>query len=267
MLVNTTIEGLKTLRPGAMAAALAEQHEQAAYSGLGFEERLGLLVDRELTERSSRRLERCLKTARLRAPATVEDIDFRHPRGLDRAQILTLAQAHWAQHHHAIVITGPTGAGKTYLACALAHSAIRHGHTALYLRAPRMFDDLAIARADGRLSRLMAAWARTGVLVIDDFLLRPLTSDQAADLLEVIEDRARLRATIVTSQLPVSHWHEAIGDPTIADAALDRLLENAHRIELAGESMRRSEDGTRPRQARRTASAQAPAQSPEAGRP
>jgi DNA replication protein DnaC len=267
MLVNTTIEGLKTLRLDAMAAALAEQHEQAAYSGLGFEERLGLLVDRELTQRSSRRLERCLKTARLRAPATVEDIDFRHPRGLDRAQILTLAQAHWAQHHHAIVITGPTGAGKTYLACALAHSAIRHGHTALYLRAPRMFDDLAIARADGRLSRLMAAWARTGVLVIDDFLLRPLTSDQAADLLEVIEDRARLRATIVTSQLPVSHWHEAIGDPTIADAALDRLLENAHRIELAGESMRRSEDGTRPRQARRTASAQAPAQSPEADRP
>ena len=163
MLVNTTIEGLKTLRLDAMAAALAEQHEQAAYSGLGFEERLGLLVDRELTERSSRRLERCLKTARLRAPATVEDIDFRHPRGLDRAQILTLAQAHWAQHHHAIVITGPTGAGKTYLACALAHSAIRHGHTALYLRAPRMFDDLAIARADGRLSRLMAAWARSPV--------------------------------------------------------------------------------------------------------
>jgi DNA replication protein DnaC len=240
MLLNTTIEGLKTLRLDAMAAALAEQHEQAAYSALGFEERLGLLVDRELTERSSRRLERCLKTARLRTPATVEDINFHHPRGLDRAQILTLGQAHWAQHHQPIVITGPTGAGKTYLACALAHSAIRHGHTALYLRAPRMFDDLAIARADGRLSRLMAAWARTGVLVIDDLLLRPLTPDQAADLLEVIEDRARLRATIVTSQLPVSHWHEAIGDPTIADAALDRLLENAHRIELAGESMRQA---------------------------
>ena len=250
MLLNTTIEGLKTLRLDAMAAALAEQHGQAAYSGLGFEERLGLLVDRELTERSSLRLQRCLKTARLRTPATVEDIDFHHPRGLDRARILTLAQAHWATHHQPVVITGPTGAGKTYLACALAHSAIRHGHTALYLRAPRMFDDLAIARADGRLSRLMATGARTGVLVIDDLLLRPLTADQAADLLEVIEDRARLRATIVTSQLPVSHWHEAIGDPTIADAALDRLLENAHRIELAGESMRQA----------------APAPSPEAGR-
>ncbi len=240
MLLNTTIDGLKTLRLDAMAAALAEQHEQAAYSGLGFEERLGLLVDRELTERSSRRLERCLKTARLRTPATVEDIDFRHPRGLDRAQILTLAQAHWAQHHHAIVITGPAGAGKTYLACALAHAAIRRGHTALYLRAPRMFDDLAIARADGRLSRLMATWARAGVLVIDDILLRPLTGDQAADLLEVIEDRAGLRATIVTSQLPAAMWHPAIADPTIADAALDRLLGNAERIELSGESMRRA---------------------------
>jgi len=239
MMLNTTIDGLKALRLDAMAAALAEQHQQAAYTGLGFDERLGLLVDRELTERSSRRLQRCLKAARLRTPATVEDIDFRHPRGLDRAQVLTLAQAQWAEHHHAVVITGPTGSGKTYLACALAHSAIRHGHTALYLRAPRMLDELAIARADGRLSRLMAAWARVSVLVIDDLLLRPLTSDQAADLLEVIEARARLRATIITSQLPVALWHQAIADPTIADAVLDRMLEKANRIELSGESMRR----------------------------
>jgi DNA replication protein DnaC len=241
MLTTATIEGLKTLRLDAMADGLAEQREQASYSGLGFEERLGLLVDRELTARSSRRMERCLKTARLRVPATIEDLDFHHPRGLDRAQVLTLAQAHWAEHHRAVIITGPTGTGKTYLACALAHSAIRHGHTALYLRAPRMFDDLAIARADGRLSRLMATWARASVLVIDDLLLRPLTPDQAADLLEVIEDRARLRATIVTSQLPVALWHEAVGDPTIADAALDRLLDNADRITLTGESMRRAE--------------------------
>ncbi len=150
MLLNTTIEGLKTLRLDAMAAALAEQHEQAAYSGLGFEERLGLLVDRELTERASRRIERSLKTARLRAPATVEDIDFRHPRGLDRAHILDLAQAHWAAARRAIVITGPTGTGKTYLACALANAAIRNGHTALYLRAPRMLDDLAVGAGDGQ---------------------------------------------------------------------------------------------------------------------
>jgi len=266
MLTTATTDGLKALRLDAMAAALAEQREQASYSGLGFEERLGLLVDRELTERSSRRLQRCPKTAKLRVPAAIEDIDFRHPRGLDRAQILTLAQAQWAEHHHAVVITGPTGSGKTYLACALAHSAIRHGHTALYLRAPRMLDDLAIARADGRISRLMATWARASVLIIDDLLLRPLIPDQAADLLEVIEDRARLRATIVTSQLPVALWHQAVGDPTIADAAMDRLLENANRIELAGESMRRAADGTRPRQPGNT-SAPAAAQSPEEGRP
>jgi DNA replication protein DnaC len=240
MLTTATIDGLKALRLDAMAAALAEQHQQAGYTGLGFDERLGLLVDRELTARGNRRMERHLKTARLRVPATVEEIDFRHPRGLDKAQILTLAQAHWASHHRAIVITGPTGSGKTYLACALAHAAIRNGHTALYQRAPRMLDDLAIARGDGRLARLLTAWARIAVLVIDDLLIRPLTAEQAADLLEVIEDRAGLRATIVTSQLPVAMWHGAIADPTIADAALDRLLGSAERIELSGESMRRA---------------------------
>ena len=239
MLSHATIDGLKALRLDAMAAALAEQREQASYTGLGFDERLGLLVDRELTARASRRMDRCLKAARLRSPAAVEDIDFRHPRGLDRARILDLAQAHRAGHRRAIVITGPTGAGKTYLACALA-TAIRNGHTTLYQRAPRMLDDLAIARGDGRLARLLASWARVSVLVIDDLLIRPLTPDQGADLLEVIEDRAGLRATIVTSQLPVAMWHQAIADPTIADAALDRILDNAERIELSGESMRRA---------------------------
>jgi len=249
MLDNPTIDGLKTLRLDAMAAALAEQNGQPGYAGLGFEERLGMLVDRELAERAARRVQRSLKAARLRVPAAVEDIDFHHPRGLDRAQILDLAQARWADHRRAIVITGPTGSGKTYLACALACAAIRNGHTALYLRAPRMLDDLVIARGDGRLARLLAAWARAGVLVIDDLLLRPLNPDQAADLLEVIEDRAGLRATIVTSQLPVAMWHQAIADPTIADAALDRLLGSADRIELTGESMRRAAS---PRQERRS---------------
>ncbi|HZV11323.1 MAG TPA: ATP-binding protein, partial [Novosphingobium sp.] len=180
MLSHATIDGLKALRLHAMAAALAEQDQQASYTGLGFDERLGLLVDRELADRASRRIQRSLKTARLRLPATVEDIDFRHPRGLDRARILDLAQAHWAEHRRAIVITGPTGAGKTYLACALANAAIRNGHTTLYQRAPRMLDDLAIARGDGRLARLLASWARVSVLVIDDLLIRPLTPDQGA---------------------------------------------------------------------------------------
>jgi DNA replication protein DnaC len=258
MMLNATIDGLKALRLDAMAAALAEQREQASYTGLGFEERLGLLVDRELTERASRRMNRCLKAARLRTPAAVEDIDFHHPRGLDRAQILGLAQAHWADQHRAVVITGPTGSGKTYLACALAHAAIRNGHTALYLRAPRLLDDLAIARGDGRLARLLAAWARVSVLVVDDLLIRPLTPDQAADLLEVIEDRAGLRATIVTSQLPASMWHQAIADPTIADAALDRILHNAERIELSGESMRRAPAAAPPARAKTAARRQDP---------
>ena len=241
MLTNNTVEGLRALRLPAMVTGLQEQREHPDYEGLSFEDRLGLLVDKELTERQNRRLQRTLKAAKLRMPAVVEDIDFRRRRGLDRSQIMSLAEAHWVEAHHALVIVGPTGLGKTYLACALAHSAIRRGHTALYLRAPRMFDDLAIARADGRISRVMAAWSRVGVLVIDDLLLRPLSPEQAGDLLEIIEDRAHLRSTIVTSQLPVSLWHEALGDPTVADAILDRLLEQSHRIELAGESMRRKQ--------------------------
>jgi hypothetical protein len=162
MLTSATIDGLKALRLHAMAAALAEQNEQAGYAGLGFDERLGLLVDRELTDRASRRIQRSLKAARLRVPAAVEDIDFRHPRGLDRAQILDLAQAHWASNRRSIVITGPTGTGKTYLACALANAAIRNSHTALYQRAPRMLDELAIARGDGRLARLLGPHQRPG---------------------------------------------------------------------------------------------------------
>jgi DNA replication protein DnaC len=243
MLAHPTTEALVSLNLTAMAEGLAEQRGNPDYEGLPFEDRLGLLVDREVLARENRRTTRNLRSAKLRIQASIEDVDFRSHRGLERAQVLSLAEANFVQHHQAILIVGPTGVGKTYLACAFAHAAIRRGHTALYVRAPRMFEELAIARADGRLVRLMAAWARVGVLVIDDFLLRGLHPDQAADVLEVIEDRAGLRATVVTSQLPIEHWHEALGDATLADAIVDRLLQNAHRIELHGESLRRPPTG------------------------
>ncbi|MDA8355565.1 MAG: ATP-binding protein, partial [Actinomycetota bacterium] len=187
MLDNKTIDGLYALRLPAMAAALAEQRDQAGYQGLSFEERLGLLVDRELTDREDRRVRRYLKAAKLRSEAVVEDLDFHRQRGLDRAQLMGLADAGWAKAHHDIAIVGPTGVGKTFIACALADAAVRRGHSALYLRGPRMLDELEVARGDGRLQRLLAAWARTDVVVIDDFLLRALSPDQAADVLEVVE--------------------------------------------------------------------------------
>jgi DNA replication protein DnaC len=240
MLTSPTLDKLNQLKLRGMARALLEQREGANYHSLNFEDRLGLLVDREMQDRENRRLQRYVTAAKLRASACVEDIDFHHPRGLDRTQILHLADCHWVDTHQNVLIVGPTGVGKTYLACALAQVAIRHGSTALYMRAPRMLTELLTARGDGRLPSLMAAWARVGILAIDDFGLQPLTTQQAGDLLEVIEDRVQRHSTIVTSQLPVALWHEALGEPTVADAILDRLLHNAHRIELHGESMRKA---------------------------
>jgi DNA replication protein DnaC len=239
MLDNATMEGLRELRLPGMARGLLEQREHADYDALGFEERLGLLVDRELTERHNRRLDRMLKAARLRMAASIEDVDLRSQRGLERAQVLSLAESQWVRSHQSVVIVGATGLGKTYLACALANAAIRRGYSALYLRGPRLHDEIALARAEGRLARLLSTWTRVDVLVLDDFLLRPLAPDQAADLLEVIEDRVGLRSCIVTSQLPVAMWHDALGEPTVADGILDRLLEHVHRVELHGESLRR----------------------------
>jgi DNA replication protein DnaC len=237
---NKTVDGLYALKLPAMAAGLEEQQQQAAYHGLSFEERLGLLVDKELAERETRRVQRWLKAAKLRSSAVVEEVDFRRPRGLERAQVLELAEAGWVRSHQVVAVVGATGVGKTFLACALANAAVRRGHTALYLRGPRMLDELAVARADGRFARLLATWARTDVLVIDDWLLRPLNADQAADVLEVIEDRAGLRSTLLTSQLPVAMWHDAIGEPTLADSILDRLTSTLVRVEMSGESMRRA---------------------------
>ncbi len=244
MLTSPTFDKLRDLNLMGMSRAYQEQMERADYQALGFDDRLGLLVDEEMQDRENRRLHRYLKAARLRDQARFEDIDFHAPRSLDRSLIRELTEARWVDAHQNVLVIGATGVGKTYIACALAEAAIRKGHPALYLRFPRMIDELSVARVDGRLSRLLATWARIEVLLLDDFTMQPLTGPQSADLLEVIEDRSQRRSTIVTSQMPVKQWHEALGDATIADAILDRLVHNAHRIELRGqESLRRSKTG------------------------
>ena len=251
MLNHNTLEGLRSLRLPAMASGLLTQREQPDYSSLSFEERLGLLVDAELLQRQNRRLERVFKAAKLVAGASSEDVDFASARGLDKATFVSLVNSDWVDHHHNVIVLGPTGVGKTYLACALAHSAIQRGRSALYVRTPRLLNDLAVARGDGRIGRMMASLARFDILVLDDFLLRPFTNDQTADLLEVVEDRSA-KSTIVTSQLPVNLWHEGLGDETVADATLDRLLERSHRFELVGDSRRQRTTSSNTRSAKRS---------------
>jgi DNA replication protein DnaC len=241
MLINQTLDKLDALGLFGMALGLREQLESSQYTSLSFDERLGLLIDREAEVRDNRRLALRLKAAKLRQEATMEDIDFRTPRGLDRSVIMNLAQAGWVSAKHNVLITGPTGAGKSFVATALAHAAIRRGHTALYVRTPRLLADLAVSRGDGRYVRRLAQLARLALLVLDDFLLTSPNIVEAKDLLEVIDDRSQLRSTLVISQLPVENWHPALaaGDPTLADAILDRLIHNAHRLALTGTSMRR----------------------------
>ena len=206
---------------------------------LEFEERLGLLVDREITAREDRRLKTRLRTARLRQQAAIEDLDYRHPRGLDKSLMRDLGSCQWIRKHLNLLITGPTGVGKTWISCALAHKACRSGFTAQYHRLSRLFDELSYAHADGRYPPLMKKLARTDVIVLDDWGLAKMTAPQRRDLLEVLDDRHDRRSTLITSQLPVEHWHKVIGDPTLADAILDRLVHNSYRIELKGESLRK----------------------------
>jgi len=239
MLNEQSLEKLYAMRLNGMAEAFAEQLQQTDMAELGFEERFGLLVDRQWIWREDRRMKRLLKNARLRVEACIEDIDYKTPRGIDKSVMLRLASCDWVKQAQNIIIVGPTGVGKTYLACALANRACRSGYSSFYIRAPRLFHDVALARADGSYAKLMNKLAKTRVLVIDDLGLAPLADVQRRDLLEVIEDRQGLTSTIVASQLPVENWHENIGDPTIADAILDRLVHNAHRINLKGTSMRK----------------------------
>ena len=240
MMIQPTLERLHELRLRGMAAALQEQLQGSAASDLGFEERLALLLEREFTWRDNRRLQRLLQEARFRLPsAAPEDIDFRSARGLDRSVLLRLASAEWVRQNQVVLIVGPTGVGKSYLACALGQAACRTGLTTRYFRLSRLLGDLALARADGSYAKLLAKLAKTELLILDDWGLAPLADAERRDLLEILEDRYRSKATLVTSQLPIEHWHEYIGSPTLADAILDRLVHGAHKITLKGGSMRK----------------------------
>lgn len=239
MLTHPTLDKLHALRLTGMARAFEEQLKMPDIEALSTEERLGLMADREMTERDCRRLQTRLRRAKLRHQAAIEDIDYRHPRGLDKSLMTKLATSQWIREHHNVLITGPTGIGKSWLACALAHKACRDGLNALYVRVSRFFQELSTAKGDGRYPKLMNALAKSEVLVLDDFGTAALKDEHRRDLLEILDDRYGVRATLVTSQFPVENWHELIGDPTLADAILDRLIHNAYKINLKGDSMRK----------------------------
>jgi len=240
MLNEETHNKLTSMKLYGLAAAFQGYLDQARGADeLSFDERFGIFVDREWTDRQDRRLTNRLKGAKLREPACLEDVDYRHPRGLDRSVMQRLTTCQWVKNHEAVLLTGATGLGKTWLACALAHQACREGYTALYVRVPRLLHNLTLARADGSYVRELGRMARTDLLILDDWGLAPMGDQERHDMLEIIEDRNGLKATIVTSQVPVANWHDTIGDPTIADAILDRLVNRAHRIELKGPSLRK----------------------------
>ena len=246
MLTQQTIDKLHTLRLPAMAEAFQEQLRKPEYSDLTIEERVGLIVEAEWTRREQKKLARRLKGARLRHQASVEDIDFRVPRGLDRSVVLSLSGCSFIRDHLNVLITGPAGVGKSFLACALGERACRSGFTVTYLRAPRLYRDLAVARGDGSWSRFLGRLAKVDLLILDDWGLAPMAEPERRDMLEIVEDRYDRGSTIVTSQLPVKAWHEAIGEPTLADAICDRLLSRAHKLALKGKSMRPPEKDETP---------------------
>jgi DNA replication protein DnaC len=239
MLTQPLLDKLSKLKLSAFRLALEEQMQNPQYAELSFEERLGLLVDIETTRRANNRLRRRLKSARFPLQATIEDLDLSARRGLKRAQVLELAQGAWVRRHLNLLVIGPTGAGKTYLSCALGRAACEAEFTVRYLRTSRLLHTLELVHADGSYPQLLRSLARTNLLIFDDWLRDPLSRSQAKDLLEILDDRYARSATLVSTQVPVSDWHNRIPDPTIADSVLDRLIHNAYRLELKGDSMRK----------------------------
>ena len=245
MMMHTTLAQLRGLKLDGLAGALQEQLTQPAMAAMSFEERLALLVDREIHYRDARRQARLLKQAKLKYPqAAIEDLDSRPARGIDRKTVMSLALGNWVESGQCILISGPTGAGKSWLACALAQYACRRGYSAHYQRVPRLSEELAIRHGSGSFGKWLMQLAKVNVLLLDDWGMGALDTSTRADLLEIIDDRAAQRATIITSQLPIEHWHAWIGDATIADAILDRIMQQHHRITLTGDSLRQSRPKT-----------------------
>ena len=239
MLNQQTLDKLHTMKLHGLADAFRVQLETTEASQLSFEERFALLVDQQWLWKENRALERRLRAAHLKERGVIEDVDYHHPRGLDRKLVRTLSSSEWVRQHQSVLLLGPTGIGKTWLACALAQKACRDGFSVLHKRTSELFRELAVAHADGRIGQMLLRLSRIDVLLLDDFAMAPLKDAERRDFLEICDDRYQRRAMILTSQMPVAHWHEQIGDPSIADSILDRLIHNAYRIELKGESLRK----------------------------
>lgn len=239
MLIHPTIDKLNSMRLSGMAKGLRAQMENPDIHNLPFEDRLALIVDMEFMEREKRQLATRLKSAKMRQNAVLEDLDTKASRGIDRSLLASLSTCQWVKKNHNLLITGATGVGKTWLSCALSHTACRLGITAVYYRLPTLMQDMDLARHDGRYKKVMKSIAKAELLILDDWGIAPMSPEHLRDLLEIIDERYQKASTLITSQLPVASWHEAINDPTMADAILDRVLHNAYKIELKGESMRK----------------------------